>query len=182
MNTGVACECGNCTGPQWYDRGACQTCGSDATIQHTWVVDGGGSSPPAAPHDALQFESGLTAQLISIWTNLVLVRGLMPVTANSDGYETPPWFEQRGVRCSVRFSESADDSTALEQFGRAREWTNQAFVLRVVATLEAFLPNRKKIHRFLLPNRPGPVCANGIMHVSCATQSHMVNRWQIPKT
>jgi hypothetical protein len=98
---------------------------------------------------------GVTAQIVSIWTNLILLRGLMPVTANSSGYETPPWYSQRGVRCSVRFSGSAGDGITPEQFEQAREWTNRAFVLRMVATLEAFLPGRKRIHKFLLPNLPG---------------------------
>ena len=35
-NTGVACECSRCEGPQWYDSGLCLGCSTDLGITYTW--------------------------------------------------------------------------------------------------------------------------------------------------
>lgn len=160
MNTGVACECTNCGSTQWYDSGICQGCHSDAGIQFTWVVAkaarGGGPKP--APAHLLQLQQGVSAQLVNIWTNLILVRGLTPVQPASreavSHYVSPGWYRQRGVECSVRFFGRSGDHNSAEQLNRAADWANQSFVVRLVVTFESFAMGPKH-DKARLPKNPG---------------------------
>ena len=159
MSTGTACECKTCGTTQWYDAGVCQVCHSDAGIQFTWAakpVTGG--LPSSAPDDTLALQPGASAQLVSIWTNLILVRGLTPVHPASSAalsqYDSPRWYRQRGVLCSVQFSNQSGDHSSSDQLNRAADWVNQSFVIRLVATFEAFAGGRQ-INQFQFPKARG---------------------------
>jgi hypothetical protein len=157
-NTGVACECNTCGGPQWYDHGVCQGCGTDQSIEFTWVARSGtGGTPSAAPAKELRLESGACVQLVDVWTNLVLVRGLSPYLTPAGQavmqYSSPPWYVERGVDVTVQCTVPTDPGFA-EKLNRASAWTNQSLLVRVVATFEAFAGG-ERIGDFRLPNTPG---------------------------
>jgi hypothetical protein len=157
--TGVGCQCKKC-GTQWYENGACQTCGSAKDIQFTWVVakPAKGTVPSVAPVDTFQLLPGACAQLVDSWTNHVLVRGLTPVLASPGPapaqITSPGWYRQRGVNCSVQFAEPPSDPKFVEKYNQACDWSNKSFVVRIVVTFEAFA-NGKKPKECLLPPAPG---------------------------
>lgn len=146
--TGVGCQCTKC-GTQWYENGACQSCGSAQDIQFTWVVanPAKGAVPSVAPVDTFQLLPGACAQLIDSWTNLVLVRGLTPILTSPGPAPaqliSPGWYRQRGVKCSVQFAEPPRDPKFGEKFNQASDWTNKSFVVRLVVTFEAFATSKK---------------------------------------
>ena len=135
-NTGVACQCKNCPGPQQYGSGVCQGCKKSEAIEFTWIAKkakGGGQCP--APCKMFRLNSGACAQLIDSWTNLVLLRGITPYLtgayhSESGEIRSPEWYVQRGVNCSVQFKELAEDPNFSEKLNSASAWTNQSFVVR----------------------------------------------------
>ncbi|NIO04546.1 MAG: hypothetical protein GTN74_08005 [Proteobacteria bacterium] len=156
--TGVACECSGCGGPQWYEKGVCQGCGSEAGIAFTWVAKTEkGGTPSAAPTDVLRLEAGVGAQLADVWTNLVLVRGLSPYLTSSGQavmqYSSAPWYVERGVDMTVQCTLPTDPGFA-DKLNRASSWTNQSFLVRIVTTFEAFAGG-KRMSSVRLPNNPG---------------------------
>jgi len=158
-DSGVACQCKSCARPQWYDHGDCQGCGTDKDIESTWVATKPckGSTPSAAPARKLCLESGACAQLVDIWTDLVLVRGLspylMPAGQAFMQYSSPPWYVERGVDVTVQCSVPSDPGFA-DKLNRAGAWTNQSLLVRIMATFETFA-GVESIRDFQLPNRPG---------------------------
>lgn len=181
--TGVACECTKCSTPQWYDNGVCQGCRSGSDIQFTWIANPKeGGRPPGAPGHTLQLEPGARTQLIEIWDNLVLLRGLTPhLKPGGSGvveYSTPPWYVKRGVRCTVRFAKPWREP---EKLNRASGWTNQSFIVRAVATFEAFaspgkpnqsrLPNARGMREFHHARR----LRNAIAHGDSLNDARLVN-------
>ncbi len=158
--TGMACQCNKCGNPQWYENGACQSCGSAKDILFTWVVanPAKGGVPCVAPADTFQLLPGACAQLVDSWTNLVLFRALTPVrTSPGPGpaqFTSPGWYRQRGVKCSVQFAEPPTDPKFGEKFNQACDWTNQSFIVRIVVTFEAFA-SRKKPKESRLPKALG---------------------------
>lgn len=140
--SGVACECSRCSGPQWYDEGVCQGCSSDQHLVSTWIARAAsGGAPAPAPASSLALERGVSAQLVEVWTSFVLLRGLSPyLTLPSQAvarYRSPPWYRERGVDITVRATVAPDAGFA-DRLNRASYWTNQSLVVRAVATVEAF--------------------------------------------
>lgn len=153
MSTGVACQCSNCRTPQWYNGGNCQGCGLGLGIQYTWIAAGGGSAPPPQPADMLQLQAGVCDELIQIWTNLVLLRSLTPVQTGSTPHFGPRgWFHWRGMTWHLRVDNPPNDLN--NKINRAADWTNQAFIIRLAATFEAFADG-KKPNKACLANNPG---------------------------
>lgn len=157
-NTGVACECNTCGGPQWYDNGVCQGCGTDRGIEFTWVAKSErGGTPSGAPAEELRLLSGACVQLVHVWTNLVLVRGLSPYLTPAGQavmqYSSPHWYVERGVDVTVQFTVPTDPGFT-EKLNQASAWTNQSFLVQVVAIFETFAGG-ECIGGVRLPNKPG---------------------------
>jgi hypothetical protein len=154
MSSGVACQCSKCPTPQWYASGKCQGCGSGADVAYTWVAHGGGVIiPPSPPADTLQLQSGVSQQLIRIWTNMVLLRSLTPVQQGSITHLGPRgWFHWRGLSWNIRVNNPPADLN--DKINSAADWTNQAFIIRLAATFEAFADG-KKPNKARLPNNHG---------------------------
>ena len=157
-NTGIACKCSSCPGPQWYANGICQGCNSADNIEYTWIEHR--TSPPE-----LNLESGVTNELVKIWIEFVRLRGLTPylvlpaATSNSDAdpearitFSSAEWYRPRGVSFDVQCHVALVSSFA-EDFNRASAWTNKSLLARLIATFEAFAG--KGLDKFRLPNKPG---------------------------
>jgi len=183
-NTGVACNCTGCSDPQWYDAGKCQGCNSDTNITFTWIATTEqGGIPSAAPGNLLQLEKGVGAQLVEVWTNLVLLRGLSPYLTPSGQsivqYSSAPWYKARDVDATVHFTVSLNTAFS-EKLNRASTWTNQSLLVRIQATFEAFAQG--KLSSFKLPNNPGMRefhharrLRNAIAHGDTLTATNLVN-------
>lgn len=158
-NTGVACQCSTCGGPQWYDQGVCQGCTTDKGIASTWVGSRTltGGNPEPEPANRLWFKRGTCDELLKVWTNLVLLRGLSPYMASPGqsfiGYRSAPWYRVRDVDIRVEFTVPTDPGFP-DRLKQAGNWANQSLLVRIMATLEA----RTRLRRFSdlrLPNEPG---------------------------
>lgn len=157
-NSGVGCECMICGGPQWYDDGVCQGCQSDTAVSYTWIArSAAGGVPSAAPAYDLHFESGATAELVRVWDNLVLLRGLCPYLTSSGPavahYSSAPWYVERGVHMTVQCTVPTDSGFA-DRLNSASSWANQSLLIRILATIEAFAGG-KRTSEVRLPNKPG---------------------------
>lgn len=187
-NTGVACQCNSCGGPQWYDHGVCQGCRTNQGIEFTWVAKSGtGGTPAAAPAKELSLESGACVQLVDVWTNLILVRGLSPyltpVGKAVIQYSSPPWYVERGVDVAVQCTVPTDPGFA-EKLNRASDWTNQSLLVQVVVTFEV-LAGGEAISDFRHPNSPGMrefhharLLRNKIAHGDALTAERLVGEAQ----
>lgn len=140
--TGVACECSGCSGPQWYENGACQNCGSIDKVNYTWLAKADqGGVPQQAPSKELLLQAGATAQLADVWSNLVLLRGLSPHLSSAGQsvmkYSSAPWYVQRGIDMTIQCAVPTD-SAFTDRLNRASSWTDQSFIVRAIATFEVF--------------------------------------------
>jgi hypothetical protein len=153
-DTGARCLCTGCGEPQWYDHGLCVGCGTDKNIDYTWVV--GRGALWEAPARTFELEEGASRQLVEIWTNFILLRGLSPYFSSGAEalvqFSSPGWYMQRAVSFSVRCAVPVD-STFFQDLNRASTWTNQSLLVRILATLEAFAG--ENIRDFRLPSKPG---------------------------
>ena len=139
-NSGVACDCASCGTPQWYDRGVCQGCSSASDVTHTWIARcATGGAPEGAPKAVLQLAAAAGDQLINVWADLVLLRGLspylVPPSHNLVQYSSPTWYVERGIEATVQYLVPADPGFA-ERLNRASLWANQSLLVRLVSTFE----------------------------------------------
>lgn len=93
-----------------------------------------------APPAELVLEAGATAELASIWLNLLVLRGLSPHLADLRAvaeYSSAPWYVQRGIDTTVRIAVPADPDFG-DKLNRASAWANQSFVVRLTSVFESF--------------------------------------------
>jgi len=87
-------------------------------------------------------------QLINVWADLVLLRGLspylVPPSHNLVQYSSPAWYVERGIEATVSTLVPADPGFS-ERLNRASSWANQSLLVRLVATFEAFLDSGKHL-------------------------------------
>ncbi len=185
-NTGVACECSKCNEPQWYEYGVCKGCNSYQNIKYTWIASSKKNEIPcAAPNNEMHLESGASAKLVDVWTNLLLVRGLTPyLTSDSHvvvQYSSADWYKARGINFTVQCTVPIDSEFS-KKLNKASAWTNESFLVRIMVTFEAFLSGGKKNSKFRLPNAPGMReyhharhLRNNIAHGGAITNQRLVN-------
>lgn len=158
-SSGVACDCAVCGTPQWYDHGVCQGCESGTDFEHTWIAqcDTGGT-PKSPPDSILQLEGEVGDRLVTVWADLVLLRGLspylVPPTHSVVQYSSADWYVERGVQATVQYLVPADPGFA-ERLNRASSWANQSLLVRLVSTFEAFLDCGRNLSQYRFPRGPG---------------------------